>query len=260
MDPTVAACQVPVDDLDTGANLSRLAERLDGLPEEADVALFPELGLTGFVADERIRSAALALDSPELDRVRDLAAAHDLALVVGFAEERDGRYHNTTAYVAPDTEVTPYRKRHLWGGETAVFEPGEEYVVVETPAGPTGLLTCYDLNSVRDSAAFLDRGVETLFVVGAWPATHAPNWKLLVRARALDGVRWAVACGRTGRKEVPDAPVVEYAGRSLVARPDGVVAAELAHAPDDLLATLDREVLATQRDLVGIDVPAPDRL
>lgn len=254
MEPTVAACQVPVEDLDVAANLERLENRLSTVAPDADVALFPELGLTGFVADDRIRATALDVDGPEVDRLRELAAAHGVALVVGFAERRADQYHNTTAYVAPDGDVTPYRKRHLWGGEADVFTPGEEYVVVETPAGPTGLVTCYDLNFVRDSVAFLDAGVDALFVVGAWPATHAPNWRLLVRARALDGVRWVVACGRTGRKEVEDAPTVEYAGRSLVARPDGVVGAALAHAPDDLVATLDPDVLSVQRELVGVPV------
>lgn len=256
MDPTVAACQVAVDDLDVTANVERVAERLSVLPDEVDVALFPELGLTGFVADDRLRTAALDVDGPELDRIRELAAAHDSSLVVGFAEQRDDRYHNTTAYVSPDGDVTLYRKRHLWGGEADVFTPGDREVVVETPAGSTGLVTCYDLNFVRDSVAFLDAGVDALFVVGAWPATHTPNWRLLVRARALDGVRWVVACGRTGRKDVAEAPAVEYAGRSLVARPDGVISAALAHEPDNLVATLDSDVLAAQRELV--DVPIGD--
>ena len=256
-DPTVAACQLRVDDLDVGANLDRLADRLATL--DCDVALFPELSLTGFVADSRIRDAALRTDGPELDRVRDLAHDTETALVVGYAEATDDAYHNTVAYVAPGGETTTYRKRHLWGGETAVFEPGAELVVVETPAGPTGLVTCYDLNFVEDSAAFLDRGVDTLFVVGAWPASHAPNWKLLVRARALDGVRWAVACGRTGRRTLPRAEPTTYAGRSLVVRPDGVVAAELAYEPDTLVRTLDSGVLARQREVVGVDVEVPDR-
>lgn len=256
MEPTVAACQVPVDDLDVAANLERLEARLSAVAADVDVALFPELGLTGFVADDRIRATALDVDGPRIARLRELAAAHDVALVVGFAERRGETFHNTTAYVTPDGGVTPYRKRHLWGGEADVFTPGAEHVVAETPAGSTGLVTCYDLNFARDSVAFLDAGVDALFVVGAWPATHAPNWRLLVRARALDGVRWVVACGRTGRKEVEDAPTVEYAGRSLVARPDGVVASALAHAPDDLVATLDSEVLAAQRELV--DVPVGD--
>lgn len=256
MDPTVAACQVRVDDLDPGANLDRLAERVRALAADVDVAVFPELALTGFVADDRLARAALRTDGPALDRVRRLTAEEGLTILVGYAERRptgDGEtFHNAVACVAPDGDTTVYRKRHLWGGEPAVFEPGDRLVAVETPAGLTGLVTCYDLNFVHDSATFTAERVDALFVVGAWPATHATNWRLLARARALDGVRWVVACGRTGRRELPDAPVTEYAGRSLVVRPDGVVAAEAAYEPESLVRTLDRDVLARQRDVVGI--------
>lgn len=255
MEPTVAVCQIQVDDLDTAANVDTVASRLEDLPARVDVALFPELGLTGFVADERLGDVALARDGSVLDRLRALATTHETALVAGFAEAAGETLYNTTAYLSSDGAATYYRKRHLWGGERTVFAAGDDRVVVDTPVGRTGLVTCYDLNFVHDSAAFLEAGVDTLFAVGAWPATHAPNWRLLVRGRALDGVRWVVACGRTGRRELSGAPTVEYAGRSLVARPDGAVAAGLAHSPDELVVPLDPEILARQRDLVGISVP-----
>ncbi|MDZ7746010.1 MAG: carbon-nitrogen hydrolase family protein [Halobacteriales archaeon] len=252
MDPTVAACQIEVEDLDPERNVSTVVDRLTALDECVDVAVFPEYALTGFVADERAEAAALAFDGSLFDRLRAHAADADTAVLVGCIEQAGGDYHNTLAYLTPDGELTPYRKRNLWGDESEWLTPGDERVVVDTPAGRAGLLTCYDLNFVHESAAFLDAGVDALFVSGAWPATHAANWRLLARARALDGVRWVVACGRTGRREVPDARVSEYAGRSLVVRPDGVVAGELAYEPETLVRTLERDVLASQRDLVGV--------
>ena len=254
MDPTVAACQIEVADLAPETNVATVVDRLAALDDRVDVAVFPEYALTGFVADDRIEATALALDGPVFDRLRAHAEETDTAMLVGCIEQRGDDYHNTLAYVTADGDLTPYRKRNLWGSESEWLTPGEERVVVDTPAGPTGLLTCYDLNFVHESAAFLDAGVDALFVPGAWPATHAANWRLLARARALDGVRWVVACGRTGRKDVADARVSEYAGRSLVVRPDGVVAGELAYEPDTLVRTLDTDVLASQRDLVGVSV------
>jgi len=61
-----------------------------------------------------------------------------------------------------------------------------------------------------------------------------------------------VGASRTGRRDVEGAPPVEYAGRSLVARPDGGVGTQLDRGERDLVADLDRSVLATQRELVGI--------
>lgn len=246
---TVAACQFDVTDLDVDANLDVVARRVAALEDVVDVALFPEYALTGFVADARLEGVAVPRDGAAIERLRTVAAENDCALLVGYVET-SGDLYNAAAYVRPDGEVTVYRKRHLWGGEQDVLTPGREPVVVETPAGRTGLLTCYDLNVVAESAAMADERVDALFVVGAWPAAHSENWRLLCRARALDGVRYLVAAGRTGRRELPDSPPTEYAGRSLAVRPDGSVMAACNRSERDLVVTLDPGELAEQRSLV----------
>ncbi len=274
--PTVAACQMAVADLDVAANLDAVCERVTDLSPAVDVALFPEYALTGFVGDERIHDAALARDAPALGRLGDLAAATDTALLVGFVEEATDEsvasheYYNAVAYLDPHAdgeagtgtetgavETTVYRKRHLWGDEKALLEPGDERVTVETPVGTAALLTCFDLNFVGESAAVATPAVEALFVVGAWPAAHSQNWKLLLRARALDGVRWVVGAGRTGRKTVDGSgktvdDSTEYAGRSRVVRPDGSVQAGLNRGERDLVADLDPSVLAECREFIPV--------
>ena len=254
-DPTVAVPQVPVDDLDVDANVDRFRRRAADLSDGVDLAVFPEYALTGFAADDRLRAAALPRDAAR-ERLESVAEAADAAVIAGYAERDGDALFNATAYVPGpgdgDADLAVYRKRHLWGDEAEWVEPGEARVVVETAAGPTGLLTCYDLNFVAESAWFAERAVEALVVVGAWPADHVANWRLLCRARALDGVRWVVAAGRTGTAG-GERPTDEatYAGNSLVARPDGAVAAELGRDPATLTAALDRETLAAQRGLVG---------
>jgi predicted amidohydrolase len=151
---------------------------------------------------------------------------------------------------AEAVETTVYRKRHLWGNEATVLDPGEDRVTVETPVGTAALLTCYDLNFVGESAAFATTDVDALFVVGAWPAAHSQNWKLLLRARALDGVRWAIGAGRTGQSTVGDP--TEYAGRSRVVRPDGSVQAGLNRGERNLVAELDPAVLAECREFIPV--------
>ena len=252
--PTVAVPQLSVEDLAVETNLRAVVRRVGALADEVDVALFPEYALTGFVADDRLATVALGRHGPELDRLGAAADEADCALVVGFVERDGEQLYNTTAYVPRDGDREPtfYRKRHRWGGERDVITAGDERVVVETPVGKTGLLTCYDLNFVADSAAFARDRVDALFVVGAWPAAHSENWRLLLRARALDGVRWVVGAGRTGRRDVPDAPTTQYAGRSAVVRPDGMVAAALNRDERDLVATLDPDVLAEQRAFIPV--------
>ncbi|WP_336037670.1 carbon-nitrogen hydrolase family protein [Halobacterium yunchengense] len=250
--PTVAACQTTVADLDPHANLATVGERLAALPERVDVALFPEYALTGFVADDRVRDAALARDGPELDRLAASASDYDTAVLAGYVEAADGDYYNTAVYVAPDGDRTHYRKRNLWGGEADVLTAGEDAVTVDAPVGEAGVVTCYDLNFVDVSAEFAERRVDALFVVGAWPGAYSENWRLLLRARALDGVRWVVGCGRTGDRDLPDSEPVTYAGRSAVVRPDGTVSHALDRDERSLVADLDPEILEEQRSFVPV--------
>jgi predicted amidohydrolase len=266
--PTVAVPQLAVADLDPETNLAEIAGRVAALPDRVEIACFPEYALTGFVADERVREVALSRGAPALDRLVDLAGTHDTAILAGYVERGDEQegaagqsesaddpaLYNAAVYVRPSGERETYRKRHLWAGEQEVLTPGadEERLILDTPAGKTAILTCYDLNFVAESAALAEARVDCLLVPGAWPAAHSENWRLLLRARALDGVRWVVGAGRTGRKDVPDARPVEYAGRSAVVRPDGAVAAALNRDERDLIADLDPEVLAEQREFIPV--------
>ena len=250
--PTVAACQLAVDDLAVGLNRDRVRDRIRDLPDAVDLAVFPEQVLTGFVPDERLYDAAIERDGPAVTAVHDAVREQSVAVLVGFVEVDEGGYYNAAAYLAPDGERTVYRKRHLWASERDRLEPGGERVRVETPAGTAAILTCYDLNFVEESAAATDPAVELLLVPGAWPAAHSENWQLLVRSRALDGVRWVVAAGRTGRRDLDDAPPSTYAGRSLVAYPNGEVAAALTRDPGTATAELDPDTLDRARERVGV--------
>lgn len=250
--PTVAACQLAVDDLAVDTNRDRVLDRIRTLPVEVDLAVFPEQVLTGFVPDERIYEAALEPDGEAVTAVHDVAADRDLDVLVGFVESATDGYYNAAAHLGRDGSRTTYRKRHLWASEQSLLDPGIDRVQVETPAGTAAVLICYDLNFVTESAAATDPAVELLLVPGAWPAAYSENWRLLVRSRALDGVRWAVGAGRTGRRDLDGAPTTTYAGRSLVVYPSGEVASALTRDPGTIVTELVPETLDRARDHVGV--------
>jgi (R)-amidase len=252
MPPTVAVCQMAVEDLAVATNYEHIHARISELDETVALAVFPEFALTGFVADERVSEAALSRDSAPIQNLRALATEEELALVFGFVEVAGDAYYNATAYIGPDGELTIYRKRHLWDEEARVLAAGSGRVTVDSPVGKAGLLTCYDLNFVEESVAFTSEDVRALLVVGAWPAAYSENWRLLVRARALDGVRWVIGASRTGQRDLPEVPAATFAGRSLVARPDGVVHQALDRQERTLVTDIDSEVLAKQREIVNI--------
>lgn len=240
-----------VDDLDTSGNADTVLQQLDELSPDVSIAVFPEYALTGFVADARVHATALESDGPVLDRITAAAENTQTDVVVGYLEKDDGNLYNALAYVSRDGDRTVYRKRHLWGGEAEFVAKGSDRVVVDTPIGSAGLVTCYDLNFVAESAAFTNPPVDALLVAGAWPAAHAANWDLLLRARALDGVRWVIGAGRTGERTLPGVERASYAGRSAIIRPDGTIAGRLNRTPGPLVRTIDPTVQAQQRRFIG---------
>lgn len=249
--PTVAACQIAVSDLDPQANTETVLKRLGALPASVELAVFPEYALTGFVADARVHASALDSAGAVFDSIEDAAEATDTGVVVGYLEAAGDDLYNALVYITPEGDRTVYRKRHLWDAEADVVTPGADRVVVDTPIGSTGLVTCYDLNFVSESAAFTDPPVDALVVAGAWPAEYAANWDLLLRARALDGVRWVIGVGRTGQRTTPGAQPTTYAGRSAIVRPDGSLTGRLGRGERSLVRTLDSSILHEQRQFIG---------
>jgi predicted amidohydrolase len=234
---TVAGCQLPVTPGDVAANVERLRDRIRALPDRVELVVAPEHALTGGSAD------GVTID-PQDDRLDPLASAATEAgcqVLAGMLEDAyDGPY-NAALVIDGDGRRVVYRKRLLWDDEDETVSPGDTPGVIETPLGSTGVLICHDLNDVRASAELAAARVDAIAVLGAWPAAHARNWDLLVRARALDGVRWVVAANRPGP---------EHAGRSVVVRPDGQVAAGIGVEADDCVADCDPAVLAHHRDLI----------
>lgn len=87
---------------DPAFNAARVVACLGELaPAGVDLAVFPELGLTGYTcADLFYQSALRAAALSALETVRAATATHSLAAVVGLPLEIDGRLFNVAALVA----------------------------------------------------------------------------------------------------------------------------------------------------------------
>ncbi|MCX8527228.1 MAG: hypothetical protein ORN20_03710, partial [Candidatus Nanopelagicales bacterium] len=133
------------------ARIARTLALVDAQAAVCDLMVLPELWHVGAFDIEAARQNAQALDGPLVEALAARAVEHKIWLHGGSIAERaaDGNFYNTSLMFAPDGElVATYRKIHLFGfdgGETTLMSGGDELVVVDTPLGPTGLATCYDL-------------------------------------------------------------------------------------------------------------------
>jgi N-carbamoylputrescine amidase len=109
------------------------------------------------------------------------------------------------------------------------------------------VLICYERNLPEPARCLALAGADLLVVPVATVDVVRPWWELLLRASAVQNVCFVAACNRVG----PDrggAPDASYFGSSLVVAPDGEVLARASdRRPELVLADLDLDALAGQR-------------
>ena len=224
----VALLQVSSDASESAADrIERVLGILEETLPQADIAVLPELWISGAFDLPLAREVAAPLDFPVLERIRAMAKAADTWVHAGSYAERvpDGRTFNTAVLIGPDGEiVATYRKRHLFGfatGERTLITAGDALIVAETPLGHTGIATCYDLRFPEMFRDLVDAGAETFLVASGWPTPRIGHWDVLTRARAIEDQAWMVACNGVGSHAD-----ITLGGHSIVIDPQGNVVAE----------------------------------
>jgi predicted amidohydrolase len=193
----------------------------------ADLVVLPELWLAGAFDIHASKEYAEPLDGPLVAAFSDIAAQERTWLHMGSFPERDADGHtfNTSVLFDPDgTIAATYRKVHLFGfdgGEPSVMSAGEDYVVVDTPLGKTGLATCYDLRFPEQFRALVDAGAESFLITSGWPTKRIEHWRVLLRARAIEDLAWVVAANGVGTQDG-----TELGGYSAIIDPLGEVVVE----------------------------------
>ena len=132
---------------DVAGNLDRVARETAALAE-TDLIVFPELVVTGSVADrETAERLAESIPGASTERLREIAASADAYLVAGLIE-RDadsGRLYNSAVLVGPDGVCGTYRKLHLAAEDRAWATPGDLGLpTFDIPPGRIGMLIGYD--------------------------------------------------------------------------------------------------------------------
>lgn len=208
--------------------------------EGADIVILPELWAVGAFEIDQLASHAQPIDGPLMTDLAALAGELGVWLHAGSFAERasDGELFNTSVLIDPNgTVAATYRKIHLFGfdgGETTVLSGGDELVVVDTPLGPTGLATCYDLRFPELFRALTEGGATAVLLTSGWPRPRISHWDVLTRARAIENQVWLVACNEVGQQGS-----VTLGGHSIVVDPTGDVVAEAGESAEILRAQVD---------------------
>jgi NAD+ synthetase len=223
----------------------------------ADVALFPELALSGYPPEDLLyRPGFLAECHAALQRIA--AQVSGIVVVVGWPESAGAVVYNAASVLRDGAIERTYRKRELPNyavfDERRYFEvdPDGEPCVVEVNGVNVGLVICEDLWFSEPLAASVRAGAELVLVPNASPFErdkHAQRDALLAARVAEAGVALAYLNVVGGQ----DALVFD--GASVLADADGHIH-PAARAFEDHWLTADYDT-ATRR-FTTRDWPAED--
>jgi predicted amidohydrolase len=218
------------------ANLELVAGKLgEATAQGADLVVFPELALTGYLLQDLVPDVAMRADDPRLAALSD--AAPGVLVAIGFAEEtRAHRYCNSVALLRDGELIGFHRKVYLptYGlfDEGRFTRPGHHIrtLPVGDPIHRVGLSVCEDFWHPFVPMLQVQDGASLLVNVAAGPA-RAPGsaagtaaiagWHKMQETYARLGTVAVAFCNRVGTEEG-----LTFWGGSRLLGPDGSVIVE----------------------------------
>lgn len=229
------------------AALDRAAKQ--AVAEQADILITPEMFLSGYnIGNEAVRNAAEPVEGPMLQRVAELARAHQLAILVGFPElGGKGAVYNSVAFFDHDGALLScYQKTHLFGAvDRAQFSAG---AALNTPFAYRGwqiaLAICYDIEFPEVARSYAQMGAELVLVPTANMKPFTAVAEQMVPVRAQENGLYVAYVNYVGREGEFD-----YCGLSCICGPQGEDLARAELEQETLIfASVSRQALTEARD------------
>ncbi|MFC3848346.1 carbon-nitrogen hydrolase family protein [Helicobacter baculiformis] len=245
----------------TSFALEENLKRALGLAQEArqkgaQLIVFPELFDSGYCVHPRDRELASSLEdlsSQSLQALHNFAKQSG-AVLIGCGIEKEGANLYDSAYIlCAEGLVGKYRKIYLWGDEVDRFERGVDYPVfslhIEGVSFKLGLQICYEVGFPEGGRALALGGAEVIVFSAAFSQRRGYAWDLGSRARALENGVFVLASNRAGSETHPYSKAhLEFAGRSKIINPMGGILHEARGLDEVLVAELDLDLVAQQRE------------
>ncbi|MEJ2011253.1 MAG: nitrilase-related carbon-nitrogen hydrolase [Anaerolineales bacterium] len=224
---------------DLDANLAQHLSLIERARKEAaDLLVFPELSMTGYVLQDLTPEVAMHPDAQDPVFGQLLQASKDLDLVVGFVEaERRQRFYIAAAYLSRGEVVHIHRKVYLptYGlfDEGRFFAWGDSVRAFDTRLGRFGMLICEDFWHASPPYLLWLDGAELLIMISASPGRGLSHADRLESAHWVERINQAYASlftifvAHTNRVGFEDG--LNFWGGATVFDPDGLL---LVRGPD----------------------------
>jgi len=254
---------------DLEANLARHQELIaEARGHGADLVVFPELGLTGYLLQDLASEVAMRLDDGRLGSL--VRQTKGLSAIVSFVEESADHRLFIAAALLEDGEIRHvHRKVHLptYGlfDERRFFAPGDQVRAAPSRLGVgLGLAVCEDFWHLSTPQLLALDGAQVLINVSSSPGRDlaltsevglgtATSWRTLMRTYAQLTTSFVVFCNRVGVDES-----LSFWGGSEVISPTG---SALFSAPmfEEGLFCVDIDLADVRRERISLPLLRDER-
>jgi predicted amidohydrolase len=152
---------------DVAGNTARAVAAIQSHPD-ADIAIFPELYLSGYTYRD-LDQVARDPECAELAEIAAVAAECGTAVVIGFAERHsEGVSISAACFDGDGSLAGVYRKANLFESEAqAGFVEGGEYLILELAGRRVAPLICFDIEFPEPARQVALAGADLLVTASA---------------------------------------------------------------------------------------------
>ncbi len=220
------------------ANLQKI-ERLTLKAKEqgADLVIFPELSLSGYVVRDQLYELAETIPGPSVERVEVLAKKTGMHVIFGMPElsnKTQATIFNTAVLVGQQGLIGKYRKMYLPTHsvfeEKRYFRQGYQTAAFQTDLGNIGLCICYDIFFPEVIRLTRLKGAQLIVCISASPAVRRSYFETLTCARALENTAYLAYVNLAG---VQDG--LQFWGGSRLISPSGDILAKAKYDEEDFV-------------------------
>ena len=198
------------------SNLQRLHDfAKKAQQEEADLAIFGELYLTGYRTDQAMHRYVLQQndDDPWVKRLKEIAVETNMWLLLGTASCGNtipGDMYNSAFLISPQGLQGVYSKVHTasfvvdddtFAAEGSFYSPGKEIEIFQTPFAKLGVQICYDVHFPEMSRVLILKGAEVIINLSAAVSGFEKFWDVLLPVRAEENRVWYVMNSVVGEQK-----------------------------------------------------------
>ena len=241
----IALIQSPLVWENPKANRNYFEQKINTITENVDLIVLPEMFTTGFTMNPN--DVAETMQGETILLLKSLAKAKNCAITGSLIIKENDNFYNRLVFVFPSGEIQFYDKNHLFtlAGEDKVYTKGTQKLIVEYQGWKICPLICYDLRFPVFARNVED--YDMLIYVANWPKPRTNAWDILLKARAVENMCYAIGVNRIGL----DAANFEYIGHSQAVDFLGNYILEPQETEDVFIVELDKERMLETRQKLG---------